>query len=118
MEEGGAAGWRTWTAGVMFPCPCVSVDDPKPHVCKCQSKEAESKTEISISCPVRSSKPRLEWNRDLYQTIDRHILLRGPLPEQHRAIQWQLLCESAFILLSSIYLSLGLETFGFLHAVN
>ena len=37
-EDGGRLlGWRTWTAGVMFPCPCMSVDDPKPHVCKCQS---------------------------------------------------------------------------------
>lgn len=32
------------------------------------------------------------------------------LPGQHKAIQWQLLYKSAFILLSSIYLSLVLET--------
>lgn len=34
-DKGSWVWWRSWTAGVMFPCPCVRVDDPKPHVCKC-----------------------------------------------------------------------------------
>lgn len=69
-----------------------------PNVCKCKRQEAESKTEMSISRPVRNGRPRVEWNRDLYQTTDQHIVL-----QRQCRVTRQLVCKSSFLLLFSIY---------------
>lgn len=91
----------------MVPSP-QSVDNPKPHVCKCRSQEVESKFESYLSLSVRSKQIQTGTEvRSLSNIGSTHCAAQAR-SQQHtynKAIEWQQQFKLSFILLSSVYLS-------------